>query len=197
MAEEQQGHTKTVGDALSGNTELQAAAGDMFTVPSGDNGLHAYMSEEDLLAELSYETVGESFGYVTLRLSKGDTVKHVRLKIKPVDVMKIGQYVDELPGDVKQRILDGTANARSVGFSDDVWLRALAACVQGLASPHTIKDGQKVVWKADGNSDKQDLPTAMIALAKIGFDYWHINEWSTKVAYLTRGSGEQDFLSNS
>lgn len=159
------------------------------------NGFHPDMDESDLLAELSAETIGPSYGYVRLKVTKGDKVKHVRLKVQPIDVLRLTGDLDVMPKKTKEQVLSETRRAMSVGFTDENWLQALAAFVYGLASPHTLKLGSETVWIPDGKP--QDLPKAMIAVVKAGFDFWHVNDVSNAVTRLTRDVLDEDFGPNS
>lgn len=159
------------------------------------NGIHPQMDEEDLLAELSAETVGPSYGYVSLKLTKGEKEQQVKLKVQPIDILRVARDVESMPEKTKKQVLAATKHAQSVGFSDESWLQSLAAFVVGLAPPHVLKDNGEVVWQAGGTP--QDLSRAMIAVVKAGFDYWHINRVSNKIAYLTRQVNDEDLLGNS
>ena len=166
------------------------------TLPLPANGFHPDMTEEDLLQELSFETVQPSYGYVRLKFTHGDTVTHKRLKVRQVDIMRLAQLTDELTAEQRQQILEATAHVKSMGYTDESWLQSLAACVLGLYPPATITDPltRQVVWCADGTP--QDLPGAMMALCRLGFNYWHVEEIANKVSSLTRAS-KDDVAPNS
>lgn len=150
------------------------------------NGFHPDMSDDELLTELSRETIQPSYGYVRLKFTHGEKETHRKLKIQPIDVMHLAQTIEDMAPEIKQIVLEGTAHARSVGFTEETWLQSLAACLYALCPPLTLTDPESgnVVWRAGG--EPRHLPEAMIAFTQLGFDFWHVEEITRAVATLTR-----------
>lgn len=161
-------------------------------LPASPNGIHADMSDDALLWHLSADTIQPSYGVVTLKFTHGEEVTHHKLKIQPIDVLALVQQIEQLPPDTKAMVVAETATARSVGYTDDTWLQALAACVLGLCLPLTITDPvtQRCVWHAGG--EPQELPAAMVALCRLGFHYFQVEQISSAIAQLTRDRREDD-----
>ena len=166
--------------------------GPMFT----QNGKAA--TDEDLLTELSDETVRPSWGDIRLKFTQGDKTTYRTLRIRPIDVFQLAAELERMPAKVKSRILESTKRYRSAAFQDDAnWLQYLAAFVYALHPPMTIRDPQAgdVVWRADG--EPQKLAEAMECIPKLGFDSWHINDVGSKALRLTRDLSDEATLGNS
>lgn len=161
------------------------------------NGIQPDMSEEDLLTELTRDTVGLSWGYVRLKFTHGDKESYKRVKVQPVDPIRIHQAYEQMPKETVQQVLDSTAATRSIGFTDENWIQTLTTVVWGLAAPMKLTDptSNEVVWVAGG--EPQDLPRALMALSAIGLDFWHINDISNTVMRLTRDLSDEQALGNS
>ena len=156
-------------------------------LPAQTNGFHPDMDDEELLTELSSDTIQPSYGYVKLKFTQGDKEIYKRLKVQTCDVVDVVQLVtNRLPKATRQHILAETKGARSQGYTDDNWLQSLALCCQGLCPPVVITDPvtHEVVWRAGG--EPQDLPAAMIALCRLGFTFWHIEDIVNRIGSLTR-----------
>ena len=143
------------------------------------------MSDEELLAELSAETIGPSYGYVHLKVTQGDVVRYVKIKVQPIDAIRLGNEPDRMTKQQTKDVLAYTASLRSAAFNDEVWLQTLGAACFALAPPHTLKNAAgEIVWVANGSP--QRLPDAMKAWKDIGFVFWHIEEIANHAIRMNR-----------
>jgi hypothetical protein len=133
------------------------------------NGQLPAIEEEDLLLELSRQTIQPSWGYAQIKSTHGEVVSRRRLPIKAPNVRRIVSEIEQLAVDERGAILLASKDKRVEGVSSDEWLQTLGTIVLALRAPVVLRDTEgSIVWQAEG--DPQDFRAAMLALAVLPFD---------------------------
>lgn len=139
-----------------------------FQPTHAENGLQSPdASDEDLLLELSAETLGIRQKEVRVHVAYHNGMPVVkRLPIQAIDVRQALRHIQALTADERQRIYTELGAIRHDLLTDEQYETALFGVTMsllGLRAPVCVKYEGNVVWDA-GNPQQQDFVAGLLGL---------------------------------